>query len=291
MFFHLVMSGLSNGSMYAIVALGLVLIFKATSVINFAHGESFMIGGFLCFTFYVMLGVHYIASTILAVVLSFFLGVLTERVAYRPIIRSPILSLVLATTGISFILKGIARFIWGGKGEFITFPPIFTFKPVVLAGIVLSPQHIIILLVALVYISFFAFVFQKTKLGKMMRATAENQRAASLVGIRIETIFSITWGIGAATGAIAGVLSVPFTLLYPDLGAGLLVKAFAAAVLGGMDSLLGAILAALCISLVENFVGFYISSSLLELSPFLFIIFGLIVRPAGLLGSKEIIRV
>ncbi len=123
-----------------------------------------------------------------------------------------------------------------------------------------------------------------------MRATAENQRAASLVGIRIERIHSIIWGMGAGTGAIAGVLAAPFTLLYPDLGAVLIVKAFAAAVLGGMDSILGAILAGFFISLVENFVGFYISSSLLDISPFVFIIIGLIIRPTGFLGSKEVAR-
>jgi len=272
------------------VALGLVVVFKATNVINFAHGESFMLGGFLGYTFHVMLGIHYAESIIFSVVACFFVGVLTERIAYRPIIRSSVISLVLATTGLSFIFKGIARFIWGGKGEFITFPPIFSSKPLVLGGISLSTQHIILLLTAGIYILFFSFLFKTTKLGKMMRATAENQRAASLVGIRIERIHSITWGIGASTGAIAGVIAAPLTLLYPDIGAAILVKAFAAAVLGGMDSLLGAILAGFFIGLVENFVGFYISTSLLDISPFIIIIICLIIRPTGFFGSKEITR-
>ena len=290
MLIHLITSGLSNGSLYAVVALGLVVVFKATNIINFAHGESFMLGGFLGYTFHVMFGVPYTVSIILSVVLCFFIGVLTERVAYRPIIRSPVLSLVLATTGLSFIFKGIARFVWGGKGEFITFPPVFGSKPIVLWGIILSSQQLVLLLVAGMYMLFFVFIFKSTKIGKMMRATAENQRAASLVGIRIERIHSIIWGMGAGTGAIAGVLAAPFTLLYPDLGAVLIVKAFAAAVLGGMDSILGAILAGFFISLVENFVGFYISSSLLDISPFVFIIIGLIIRPTGFLGSKEVAR-
>jgi branched-chain amino acid transport system permease protein len=291
LFLHLIISGLSNGSIYSITAMGLVLIYKASTVLNFSHGEAFMLGGFLGYTIHVIFKVPFWGSLIFIVVLGFLMGVMTERLAYRPLIHSSIISLVLATVGFSFVIKGVARGLWGGKGEYIPFPPVFGSEPVTLGGIIFFPQHGIIILGTLLFMAIFGIFFKFTKLGKMMRATAENRKAASIVGIRIERIFSIIWGIGTLAGAIAGFLSAPMTLLYPDIGSSLLMKSFAAAVLGGIDSITGAILGGICMGITENLVGGYISTSFVDLSPFIIIIIILIIRPRGFLGSKIIRKI
>lgn len=291
MFLHLVISGLSNGSIYSITAMGLVFIYKASTVVNFSHGEAFMLGGFLGYTIHVIFKLPFWGTLIFIIILSFLIGVVTERLVYRPLIHSSIVSLVLATVGFSFVIKGIARGIWGGKGEYIPFPPAFGSEPIEMAGMIFFPQHVIIVLGALIFMVTFGAIFKFTKLGKMMRATAENQRAASLVGIRVERISSIIWGIGILAGAMAGILSAPMTLLYPDIGGTLLMKAFAAAVLGGIDSITGAILGGISMGLIENLAGGYISTSLIDLSPFVVIIIVLIVRPRGFFGSKIIKKV
>ncbi|MBI3325704.1 MAG: branched-chain amino acid ABC transporter permease [Nitrospinae bacterium] len=291
MLFYLMLSGLTNGSLYALVAMGLVIIYKATAVVNFAHGEVFMMGGFFGYTFHVLLGLPYPASLLLAVGLSLLLGVVTERVAYRPMIKASVISLVLASVGFSFVLKGIARVPWGGKGDFIPFPPVFSYDPIVFGSLLITPQHLIILTSALACMGLFAAFFRWTKLGKMMQATAENQRAAALVGIRVERVFASIWGAGACVGAVAGVLMAPVTLLYPDIGATLLVKAFASAVLGGFGSLPGAVLGGLTMGLVENLAGGYLDTSLVDISPFLVMILVLILWPTGFFGARAIRKV
>ena len=285
------MSGLSNGGLYALLALGLVTIYRATLVVNFAHGEVFMLGAFFGFMFHVTLGLPYPAALVLAIALSLALGIVTERIAYRPLIRASAVSLVLASVGFSFLLKGLARVVWGGKGDYISFPPIFAFPPLQVMGMILVPQNLVILGGALAFMVILWAFFRYTKLGKMMRATAENQRAAALVGIRIERVFAVTWGVGTCLGAVAGVLMAPVTFLYPDMGATLIIQAFASAILGGFGSLPGAVLGGFLVGLIESFVGGYLGTQLITAAPFVIIIAVLILRPAGLLGTRAVVKV
>jgi len=290
-FFHLLTSGLSNGGLYALVALGLITIYRATLVLNFAHGEVFMLGAFFGYMFHVTLALPYPVSLVLAVASSLLLGVATERIAYRPLVRASTVSLVLASVGFSFVLKGFARVTWGGKGDYIPFPPIFSFPPLQVAGLIIVPQNLVILGGALAFMVVLWAFFRYTKLGKMMQATAENQRAAALVGIRIERVFAVTWGIGTCLGAVAGLLMAPVTLLYPDMGATLLIQAFASAILGGFGSMPGAILGGFIVGLVESLVGGYLGSQYITAAPFVVILAVLVVRPAGLLGTRAVVKV
>lgn len=283
----LLVTGLANGSLYALVALGLVVIYKATTVVNFAQGEAVMLGGFLAFTL-LSAGFPYPAALILAVLLSLAIGMLTERIAYRPLSRASVSSLVLACVAFSFILKGSARVVWGGLGDYLALPPVFSLAPIRVGRFLLSSQHLIILAATLAIMAAFAAGFKWTKLGQMMQATADNQRAAALVGIRVERVLSLTWALGAGLGGAAGVLLAPLALLYPDMGTGLLVKAFAAAVLGGFGSLVGAAVGGLAIGLIENLAGAYVHTSLLDVSAMLVIPLVLLVRPTGLFGSPAI---
>ncbi|MGE0522307.1 MAG: branched-chain amino acid ABC transporter permease [Variibacter sp.] len=291
LFSYLLMSGVTTGALYALVALGLVVVNKATGVINFAQGEFFMFAGFVAWTLHVQFGMNYPLSFLLAVVVGFVLGALTDRIAFRPIDKNDIVSLVLATVGISFMLKGLARVIWGGKADYLSFPPITSPDPIMVGPIMVIPQQLAVLAGTLIIMLVFAAFFRLTRAGKMMQATADNARAARLVGIRTDHIYTLAFGTGAAIAGAAAVLTAPLTLLYPDIGFTFFLKGFAAAVLGGLTSLPGAVLGGLIVGVVESLAGGYIHSSVMELSPFVVIMIVLVFKPTGLLSFHKARRV
>jgi len=288
---YLLLSGLTTGSLYALIALGIVVVNKATGVINFAHGELFMFSGFVAWMLHVQMGVPYLPSLLIAVAFGFALGVMTNLIAFRPLKNANIISLVLATIGVAFMLRGTARVIWGGKGDYLPFPPITSPEPVMIGDIMVIPQQLAVLAGALVIMAAFAAFFRLTRAGKMMQATADNAKAATLVGIRIDRIYMLSFGTGAAIAGAAAVLMAPLTLLYPDMGFSFFIKGFAAAVLGGLTSLPGAVLGGISIGIIEALAGGYIHSSFIEVSAFIVIMFVLVVRPTGLLGSSGLRRV
>ena len=285
MFPYLLTSGLTTGALYAMVAIGLVLVYRSTGHINFSHGELFMLGGFFAYTFNVMLGLDYLVSMLLAVVGAFFVGVASDRLVYRPLIRAPGLAMVLATVGFSYLLKGVGRLIWGGKGEYLTIKPIMDPAPFFVAGIPLLPQQLVVLAGALICMLGFTVFFRMTMAGKMMQATAEGPMAAYLVGIKVEQVYTMTWGAGAAVAGAAAVLMAPLTLLSPDVGFVLLLKAFAATILGGLGSMPGAVVGGLIVGVTEAMAGGYVHSSLQEVSSFIIIMVVLVLRPSGLFGA------
>jgi branched-chain amino acid transport system permease protein len=288
---YLLLSGLTTGSLYALIALGIVVVNKATGVINFAHGELFMFSGFVAWMLHVQMGVSYLPSLLVAVAFGFVLGSLTNLIAFRPLKNANIVSLVLATMGIAFMLRGTARVIWGGKGDYLPFPPITSPEPVMIGEIMVIPQQLAVLAGAIVIMAAFAAFFRLTRAGKMMQATADNAKAATLVGIRIDRIYMLSFGTGAAIAGAAAVLMAPLTLLYPDMGFSFFIKGFAAAVLGGLTSLPGAVLGGIAIGVIEALAGGYIHSSFIEVSAFIVIMFVLVVRPTGLLGFNGLRRV
>jgi branched-chain amino acid transport system permease protein len=291
LFSYLLMSGITTGALYALVALGFVVVNKATGVINFAQGEFFMFAGFIAWMLHVQFGINYLLTFVLAVGFGFLLGCLTDRLAFRPIAKSDVVSLVLATVGIAFVLKGLARTIWGGKADYLAFPPITSPDPIMLGNVMVIPKQLAVLAgTALILIVFTAF-FRLTRTGKMMQATADNARAATLVGIRTDRIYTLAFGTGAAIAAAAAVLTAPLTLLYPDIGFAFFLKGFAAAVLGGLTSLPGAVVGGLIVGIAESMAGGYIHSSVMELSPFVVIMVVLVLRPNGLLGLSKTRRV
>jgi branched-chain amino acid transport system permease protein len=255
MFGYLVATGITTGALYALVALGITVVYKATHAVNFAHGDLFMICGFIAYTFHVMWGLPYVVSLVLAVMAGFAIGAVVERVAFRPLMGQGIVSMLLATIGLSFVLKGTARALWGGKGDFIPFPPVMSPQPMSLAGILVTPQQLIVFVGALVVMLLFAVLFKFTKLGRMMQATADNAKAAKLVGIRVGRVYMYTFAVGTAVAGAAAVLMAPITLLYPDIGFVLFIKSFAAAVLGGLTSIPGAVAGGFLIGLIETLTG------------------------------------
>jgi branched-chain amino acid transport system permease protein len=288
---YLLLSGLTTGSLYALIALGIVVVNKATGVINFAHGELFMFCGFVAWMLHVQMGVPYLPSLLLAVAFGFLLGVMTDLIAFRPLKNANIISLVLATIGVAFVLRGTARVIWGGKGDYLPFPPITSPEPAMIGEIMVIPQQLAVLTGAIVIMVVFAAFFRLTRAGKMMQATADNAKAATLAGIRVDRIYMLAFGTGAAIAGAAAVLMAPLTLLYPDMGFAFFIKGFAAAVLGGLTSLPGAVLGGIAIGIIEALAGGYLHSSFIEVSAFIVIMFVLVVRPTGLLGATGLRRV
>lgn len=291
LFTYLLLSGLTTGSLYALIALGIVVVNKSTGMINFAHGELFMFSGFVAWMLHVQMGMGYLPSFAIAVAVGFALGAVTNLIAARPMRNADVVGLVLATIGLAFVFRGAARVIWGGKGDYLSFPPITSPDPVTIGGVMVIPQQIAVLAGAIVIMLVFAAFFRLTRAGKMMQATADNAKASRLVGIRIDRIYMLSFGTGAAIAAAAAVLMAPLTLLYPDMGFSFFIKGFAAAVLGGLTSLPGAVLGGFCIGIIEALAGGYISSSFMEVSAFIVIMFVLVLRPTGLLSFGKLRQV
>ena len=291
MFGYLLAAGITTGALYALVALGITVVYKATRAVNFAHGDLFMICGFIAYTFHVMWGLPYVLSLVLAVAAGFVIGAAVERIAFRTLMEQGIVSVLLATIGLSFVLKGIARSIWGGKGDFIPFPPLADPTPISFGGILVMPQQLIVLAGAVAVMLLFAAFFKFTRLGKMMQATADNVKAAKLVGIATGRIYMYTFAAGTAVAGAAAVLMAPITLLYPDIGFVLFIKSFAAAVLGGLTSIPGAVAGGFLIGLIETFSGGYISTNLQDVSSYIVIMLVLIFLPQGLFGGRSLRKV
>lgn len=289
-FFILLSAGLANGGYYALIALGLVLIFRAQDMVQFGHGEVFMVGAFTAFTVYAVVGWPFPVAFLISVVVATILGLIVERWLIRPIAAMPHMTLVMVTVGLSFFLKGAARLEWGK--DIYTFPAVFESGPIFIGDVVIMPQQLVLVGFTLLVSVLLYFMFKFTALGKQMRATSQNMTGAQLSGINIGKVFSSTWAMSAAMGGAAGALSAPvLSLLFPDIGTFILLKGFAAAVLGGFGSIVGAVVGGFAVGVIEKFVGFYIATALEHISAFVIIMLVLIFWPKGLFGTKDVNRV
>ncbi len=283
-----VTSGLTLGSVYAIVALGFVVIYQATRVLNFAHGEIVMLGAMIGLILHTGAGLPYWPTFVVVLMLVALVGMLIERVAYRPLMGSPLSTVIMATAAVGQIIRSVVRLLRAEELSF--FPPMFSMQPLVLGPVVVTPLNIGITLIAVMLVIGFAALFYYTTLGTAMRGTSQNQVAAWLVGISVPRMFSMIWGISAALGAAAGLLIAPLVLVRPDMGV-IAMKAFVGAVLGGFNSLAGAIVGSLLLGVLENLIGVFISNAFKDVIVFGILILVLLVRPSGLLGKPELQRV
>jgi len=284
---YLLLSGITTGALYALIALGIAIVFKASGAVNLAHGDMFMVSGFIAYTLHVTWHVPYVLTLPLVVLAGFAVGLAAERIAFRPVFKHGLVSVLLATIGLSFVLKGIARDVWGGLGDVLPFPPVVANDPIMLGDMIVLPQQLVALGGAIAVMVGFTLFFRLTRLGKQMQAVADNKKAATLVGIRVSRVYMLTFAISAAVGGAAAVLMAPLTMLYPDLGFSLFLKAFAAAVLGGLTSIPGALVGGLLIGLIETLASGYISTGLQDVSAFIVIMFVLVVMPTGLFGERR----
>ncbi len=285
---QVVVSGLTLGSLYALTALGFAIIFRATGVVNFAQGDMMMVGAFFALILYRGYHLGYVAAFLLALGAAWLLGAVIERVAYRPLVRAPVFTVILSTVAVGQMLRSGVRILRGD--ELALFPPILSATPFTWAGISLTWLNVGIVLIALLVLSGFLAFFRWTRLGWAMRATAQNREAAALVGVSVPMVFSVSWGISAALAAAAGILLAPLITITPDMGV-IGIKGFIAAILGGYNSLVGSVAGGFLLGVLENLTGVYVSSTFKDVVIFGVLIATVVVRPAGLLGRPETRRV
>ncbi|MFI4986237.1 MAG: branched-chain amino acid ABC transporter permease [Alphaproteobacteria bacterium] len=281
---QVLISGITLGSLYALVGLGFVIIYKATGVVNFAQGEMMMLGAMLALYLHADLGIPYLPAFLFAVVIAGLFGALLERVAYRPLLAAPEVTLILATVAVAQMIRAAVRILRGS--EVSRFPSLFSAEPFTVAGVTMTPLSLSVIAIAVLLVSAFMLFFRKTKLGKGMEATSENRDAATLVGISVSGTFSLIWAIGSALAAAAGVLLAPLIIITPDMGT-IGVKGFIGAILGGFSSIPGAIAGCFLLGVIENLGGVYIASSMKDVITFCVLILVLTVRPRGLFGRPE----
>jgi branched-chain amino acid transport system permease protein len=279
---QLVVSGIAAGALYALVAIGLVLIYKATDIVNFAQGESVTVGAYMGWLFATQFGLPYLAVIVLVMLASALVGVIVERVAYRPLLKSPPFTVILATLAVGLIIKNVIRLIWQDTPRAIT--GAFSAEPIEIGNVLITPERIAIMVTVALVVTALMLFFRYSKLGKAMRAPAQSQEAASLMGISVPGIFSRTWALGSALGGTAGVLIAPLVGINTELGA-VLVPGFVAAVVGGFTSIPGAIVGGVLVGVLENLAGVFISSAFKQVVPFVVLITVLMVLPSGLFGK------
>ncbi|MFH0958278.1 MAG: branched-chain amino acid ABC transporter permease [Pseudomonadota bacterium] len=280
-----IVAGLTTGSIYALIALGFCVIHNATGIVNFAQGDFISLGGLVIFTLLVGLKVPLIIAFPLSVIAVTIVGALLERVAIRPARSRSIVILVFITIGASIFMRGVFKILWG-KNQ-MGLPPFSGETPIKFAGATLMPQNLWIFGITLISVIGLHFFFSRTRLGKAMRATACNPRAASLMGVNVNSMVLLSFALSGALGAIAGIIIVPITTLSFDIGVMLGLKGFAAAVLGGYGNSLGAVLGGLLLGVLESVGAGVISSTYKDVIAFGILLLVLFVKPSGLLGHGD----
>ena len=279
-----VVSGTAIGCVYALVALGFVLIYKATEVVNFAQGDIMMIGAFMAYSFIALWGFNFWVGALMAIVATAIFGGVLERVVMRPMVGQPVFSIIMVTIGLGFIARSVVSMMpgWGVDTYAIETP--FYGKIVGFGGLVLSQDHLAVIVLTSLLVVFLYLFFRFTRLGVAMQATSQNQLAAYYMGIPVKTMFSLVWGMSAGVAAFAGLLLAPIAFVHVNMGY-LGIKAFPAAVLGGFGSIPGAIVGGLIIGIVEALAGFYLPEGFKDVAAYIILLVVLIVRPEGLFGS------
>jgi len=289
-FLQLLVNGLSVGFLYGMSAMGFVMIFKASSILNFAHGELIAFGAYVFLALVTGLGLPIIPAFLVTLVGCFLFGFVVERIFLRPLIGEPLIFVIMLTVGLAAMFKGLILLVWGGNLH--TYPDFLPEALSVTWGAVnVQPVYSLTLLVGMGFLILFGLFFKFSSQGIYMRSVADNQRAALSLGVHVKRVFALSWAIAALVAGMSGiVLGVINGVNVHDLSA-IGLKVFPVVILGGLDSIGGAILGGLIIGLLETMTGGYISPSLRDVIPYIVLVFILMVKPYGLFGQVEIERV
>ena len=283
-FIQLVISGVAQGCIYGLIALGFVLIYKATETVSFAQGELMMLGAFLGLAGMSMLGFPFWLAVLASILAMGLFGVLLERVVIRPILGQPAFSIVMLTIGIGYVARGAITMIPGIGTETHTLPVPYKDQVWNLGALVLSAEQVVVIIVTGVLCMGLFAMFRYTRLGIAMQAASQNQLAAYYMGIPVKRLNGLVWGLAAAVAAIAGLLLAPITFVHANMGF-IGLKAFPAAVVGGFGSLPGAIVGGLVIGIVESLSGFYLPEGFKDIAAYIVVLIMLMVKPNGLFGE------
>jgi len=277
-------AGLAMGSIYALVALGFVLIFRAVNVVNFAQGEFVMLPAFVAVWTTEFFNLPFPLIYIIAIIFMGIFGIVFQRIAYYPLRNRTFLPVIISTIGVSIYLQNAAQVLFGAEPKLMARPTSINVLNV--WGVYVDPQYLIIIICTFLLLIFQYILFDKTKLGKMMQATAQDKEMARLLGIRVSRMIAISFIYSSILGAIAGILIGPIYYVTKDMGGMLGLKAFCSTIVGGFGSIPGAIMGGLFLGLIEVFASYYISSAFRDAFSFVILILFLLVRPQGFFGEK-----
>lgn len=284
MFWEQIFSGLLIGSFYALIALGFVLVYKATDVLNFAQGDLMMLGPFLVVTLTGSLGLHLGISIFLAVILTGFVGYLMDRMVVRRMVGQSLFAIVLASLAMAIIIRSLAAMSWGH--ELRGFPQVFSNIPFKVHTVLISPNQLWVIGISAGLVVLFYVFFQFTSLGIAFRAASENQLGSVYCGISVRRVFTQSWVLAAAVGAVGGILIAPVSLLQVGMGF-MALNAFPAAVLGGMKSIPGAIVGGLILGILQSLAGAYLAEWIKNVFPWIALIIILLIKPEGIFGVHK----
>ena len=289
-FIQLFFQGLSIGFLYALAALGFVMIFKSSSVLNFAHGELLAIGAFIFLVLSSWLKLPVVLAFALTLICTFALGFVIERLFLRPLIGEALIQVIMLTVGLASMFKGLLLFVFGGNLH--NYPELLPKGLSLHLGVVnIAPVYVATFIIGLVFLLVFGLFFKYSSQGVYMRSVADNQTAALSLGVHVRRVFALSWAIAAVVCAMSGILLGIMNGINVHQLSEVGLKVFPVVILGGLESIGGAIIGGVIIGLLETFTGGYISTSLRDVVPYIVLVIILLVKPYGLFGLKEIERV
>ena len=281
---QLLLAGVAQGCVYALVALGFVLIYKATETVNFAQGDLMMLGGFFALTASVIMGWPYWATILFAVAAMAVVGMLIERIVLRPVLGQPAFTVVMLTIGVGYVLRGVVTMIPGWGTDTYTFPTPFADGTFKIGEVIFAVQQVAVIVMTAALVTVLYVFFRFSKLGVAMQATSQNQLAAAYMGIPVRRVNMMIWGLSAGVAAFAGILLAPVTFVHSNMGF-IGLKAFPAAVVGGFGSVPGAIVGGLIIGVVEAFAGRYMPEGFKDIAAYVVVLAVLLIKPSGIFGE------
>ena len=287
-FLQLTVSGLSTGMIYALAAAGFVVIYKASDVLNFAQGDLLLLGTYLIFFAVAQTGLPWSLGVLVTLLLAVAVALAVERLVLRPLVGEPIISMIMVTIGLSSVLRGVINAIWGPNPR--SFDSFLPAGDIAIGPAVLSTGRVLSIPIALVMLAGLGLFFRYTRDGIAMRAIADDQQAALSMGINIPRVFGVAWGLAAASAAIGGIMLGNIVGVSPNV-ASIGLRVFPVVILGGLDSVAGAVLGGAIIGLLEVYVGFYVGHGLNLVIPYVVLILVLMIRPYGFFGKEVIERV
>lgn len=288
MVFPLLIDGLAVGSVYALVAIGIVMLMQSTATINFAHGDFMMFTTFIAFTLLGRLQQPYFVAALGAIAAGIVLGLLTERFVIRRLLSAPIAAKIMGTLAIAYILQGIAKLVW--SDDIFRFPDFIPGDFIQIGSARVSPQSLGVIVITLVIISCLYFFLNHTRIGTGLRALTQNREAAQLMGIRVTRMFSVSWAVGGILAALAGILLAPTLFLSTGMGS-ITFPGIIAAVIGGFGNIYGAVIGGYLVGVLSSVLPLYLGTGVQESIPFILLMLVLFIRPTGILATREIKKV
>ena len=288
MLLQVILSGLATGSIYALVALGLALIYNTTEHVNFAQGEMSMVSAFIGFTFFKFMGLSLPIAFLLTLIASAMLGIIVERLVIRPATRAPHFNIFIITIGVSIVMKSLAGFTW--SHDDFPYPSIFPDKTIKIGDATIDMISLGIIGTTILLMLILFVFFKYTRYGTAMRAVSHSQNAALLMGINVKQSFAVTWAISFLVAAVAGILMAPVVFLSTHMGH-VVINGFAAAILGGWGSIPGSIIGGLLLGVIDNIAPLYLPSQIKNIVPFMVIFIVMVIRPKGIMGVERFAKV